>query len=278
MRMARMPAKVQNTAKVCRTARRLATDKQDTGCETHIEEGQVTVAKGRDGIAQQSDGQKGQPDLVCLGAPDLLALGVGKDIDAGNIKQGGSELHSKSDGDVADDIAPAANVGAEPANLCGRKHKGLVVDTSGGGIHACDFSQRSGDTENDQGDNDPAPNDNGRAAALERIVERRSETVGDRGEHKGHEGDMPSGTSAHQLGLVAHGLEEPIGIVRVVAGRRPYLGGGHNGGGAGGGLWAHWRVVFGVLAGPGRDGFGGRTAKQTTAGARRRILQTAGET
>jgi len=83
--------------------------------------------------------------------------------------------------------------------------------TSGSGIDTRDFTKRGSDTDDDEGDEDPAPDDVDGAAADERVDERGGEAVGDRGEHKGHEGDLERGAVARQLRLVSEVLEQLVG-------------------------------------------------------------------
>lgn len=215
---------------------------------TYIQNMQVAVAKGRDGVAEQGDGQEGQEDLVCLGAPDANTRLLLEHVHAGDEKERGAELHGQSDGDVADDICPAADVSGEPADAGRGEHKRLVVHAARGRVDGRDLAERRGDAEDDQTDEQPAPNDDDRSATLQRIIQRGGQAVGDGGEHERHEGDMPSRAGAHKLSLVAHGGEHSVGIVRFAAALgEPYIWG------AGSGIlgvWtAHDRVRSGFRSG-----------------------------
>lgn len=153
--------------------------------------------------------------------------------------------------------------------------------TSGRGIDARDFTERGSDADNDEGDEDPAPDDVDGAAADERVVERGGEAIGNGGEDKGHEGDLEGGAVARQLGLVAEVLEQLVGRLDVagrqaarglfelgvhVAGARGVVldvARGHGGrerareragGGGGGGDEGAWRQARGGRADEGRRG------------------------
>lgn len=82
--------------------------------------------------------------------------------------------------------------------------------TSGSGIDTRDFTKRRSDTDSDEGDCDPAPNDVHGAAPDEREDERSGQAVGDRGEHEGHEGDLERRAVSQQLGSVPKVFEELI--------------------------------------------------------------------
>lgn len=184
--------------------------------KTYIQVVKPAVAIDGDGVAEQRHAQKDEEDLVGGLLPDGLAgLGL-EDVDASDEEESGAKLHSEGDGDVAHDVGPAAEVGGDAADRGGRELEGLVVDAAGGRVDGRDLAQRGGHAEDDETDEHPAPDDDDGTSALKRVVERRGQAVGDRGQHEGHEGDVPGRAGAHQLGLVAEGFEQLVG--RVVVG------------------------------------------------------------
>lgn len=106
-------------------------------------------------------------------------------------------------------------------NRANKKGEEVVASTSGSRIDARDFTQRRSNTDDDEGDGEPSPDDVDRTTSDERVVESRSQTVGNRSQHKGHEGDLKGGTVARKLRLVSEGLEE--GISRLGFGRASNL-------------------------------------------------------
>jgi hypothetical protein len=91
----------------------------------------------------------------------------------------------------------------------------LVVDASSCRIDTGDFTKRSSDTDNNERDGEPSPDNVDGTAANQRVSQGCSETVGNRSEDEGHEGDLESRTVSRQLSLVAKVLEELIGSVWV---------------------------------------------------------------
>lgn len=183
------------------------------GGASHIQPGQPAVSKGRHGIAEEGDGEEDEVDLVGFTGEDTDARLRFEDVDACHDEESGSELDRESNGNVANYEAPATDPRSDFAIRRWRDHEGLVVDASTCGVDAGDLAQRGSDTHDDQGDGEPAPDDVGGPSADDGVVEGRGQTVGDGGEDKGHEGDLQGGPRAHQLGLVAHGGEQLVGIV-----------------------------------------------------------------
>lgn len=87
------------------------------------------------------------------------------------------------------------------------------LHTASRGIDTGDFAKRGSDADDNQRDENPTPDDDNGAAANDGVDEGGGEAVGNRGENKGHEGDLGGRAIARQLGLVAQGLEEVVGIV-----------------------------------------------------------------
>lgn len=195
--------------------------------KTYIQVVKPAVAIDGDGVAEQRHAQKDEEDLVGGLLPDGLAgLGL-EDVDASDEEERGAKLHSEGDGDVAHDVGPAAEVGGDAADRGGRELEGLVVDAAGGRVDGRDLAQRGGHAEDDETDEHPAPDDDDGTSALQRVVERRGQAVGDRGQNEGHEGDVPGRAGAHQFGLVAEGFEQLVGRVVVgigLAGARRWCG------------------------------------------------------
>lgn len=141
----------------------------------------LITTRGND-VADDSNTHEGQENLPCRRAgfttPDTIAVLIGKHIDARHEEECRSELHSQSDGNVTDHIAPTANVSTDSPYPGRRKHKRLVVYASGRWVHAGNFSQGRSNTEDDERHENPTPDDNRRTTALQGIVERCCETVG----------------------------------------------------------------------------------------------------
>lgn len=182
-----------------------------------VEPWQPPVAQGRDGVAQEGDGQEDEEDLIRLGGEDALAGAVLEDADAGNQEQGSAEVDGKGDGHVADDVQPATDPAGHTPPPGRREHKGLVVDAAGGRVDAGDLAQGRGHAQDDARHGEPAPDDVGRATTGQRIVHCRRETVGDGCQHKGHEGDLQSRAVARHLGGVSEGFEELVGRGHIAA-------------------------------------------------------------
>lgn len=138
-----------------------------------------------------------------------------EDIDARNQEKRGSEIDGEGNGDVSNHIRPAANPRDNLSAPDGREHETLVVYTPSGWVDGGDFTKRDGDAENNNRDGDPTPDDICGPTTDERVEEGRSQTVGDRGQHKGHEGHLESGTVSLQFGFVAHGMEQLVGRVDI---------------------------------------------------------------
>lgn len=94
-----------------------------------------------------------------------------------------------------------------------------VVSTSGSGIDTGDFTERRSNTDDDYGDGNPAPKDIDGSATDQGVVEGRRETVWDRGEDEGHEGDLEGRSVSGELRLVAQVLEQLVGRVGAVGAR-----------------------------------------------------------
>ena len=85
--------------------------------------------------------------------------------------------------------------------------------TSSSRINTRNLAQRRRNADNKQRHGDPTPDNVDGPATNERIRKRRGETVGDRREHKGHEGDLQRRPVPRELGLVAKVLECLVGLV-----------------------------------------------------------------
>lgn len=107
-----------------------------------------------------------------------MVVVLGKDVDARDEEQSGTEVDGQGNGDVADQVCPAADPTSNPTPFSGRKHKGLVVDTSGGRVDTGDFTQRRGDADNNGRDSNPAPDDVDGTAAGYGVDKGGCETVG----------------------------------------------------------------------------------------------------
>ena len=180
-----------------------------------INPGKPLVTERRDSIAQESQAKEDKEDLVRLSRHDTNARALLEDIDTADDEEGGTEVHGESDGDVSNDIEPATNPASNATPSRRRKHKGLVVNTSSGRIDTGDFTERASNTDNDEGDGEPAPDDVDGTASNQRVNQGGSETVGDGSEDEGHEGDLEGRAVTRQLSLVAEVLEELISTLSV---------------------------------------------------------------
>jgi len=227
------------------------------GIGSHVKQRQPLVTKRRDGIAQQGDGKEDQEDLPVGALENTVALGILEDIDTRDEEQCSSEVHGQGDCDLADEEQPATDPACNTAPLGGGEHESLVVDTcthdmintitfndvprevegipdrqgeavqnkagqwsctSSSGIDTGDFTERRSDADNDERDGDPSPDNIDGTTANNWETKTSSETVGNRREDEGHEGDLESRTITRQLGLVAQVLEEIIGGDVVASG------------------------------------------------------------
>lgn len=125
--MARRPAKVQKTAIVwgkVRTRGRL----WGLG-QAHIKHGQPPVSKGRHSVAQQGDAKEDEVGLIRGSLEDSRAICLFKHIDTSDEEQGGTEVHRERNGNVTDEIQPAADPAGNATPAGGGQHERLVVDT-----------------------------------------------------------------------------------------------------------------------------------------------------
>lgn len=70
-------------------------------CVTYIQNRKPFVAEGADQVAEKSDTQEDKEGLPGVGLEDADALVIHEDIDAANEEKRSSELHGKSDRDLA---------------------------------------------------------------------------------------------------------------------------------------------------------------------------------
>lgn len=239
--IAMRPAKVQKIAAVFKQSiSNHYVHKRRRGGQAYINPGKPLVTKRRDSIAQESQAKEDKEDLVRLSRHDTNARAFLEDIDTADDEEGGTEVHGESDGDVSNDIEPATNPASNATPSRRRKHEGLVVNTcsitrsvtcffsqwdaskweesvftSSGRIDTGDFTERASNTDNDEGDGEPAPDDVDGTASNQRINQGRSETVGNGCEDEGHEGDLEGRAVTRQLSLVAEVLEELISTLSV---------------------------------------------------------------
>lgn len=242
--MAIRPAKVQKIAAVFgQSISNLYVHKRRKGGQAYINPGKPLVTERRDSIAQESQAKEDKEDLVRLSRHDTNARALLEDIDTADDEEGSTEVHGESDGDVSNDIEPATNPASNATPSRRRKHKGLVVNTysitrsvtcfsfsfsqwdaskweesvftSSGRIDTGDFTERASNTDNDEGDGEPSPDDVDGTASNQRKKKGRSETIGDGCEDEGHEGDLEGRAVTRQLSLVAEVLEELISTLSV---------------------------------------------------------------
>lgn len=159
--------------------------------QTYIQKRQNLVTQRRDSVTQQGNSQKHQKDLVRLSLPDIRAVLVLEDIDTSDEKQRRTEVYRQSDRDVSHHVGPSADIRRHPPIFRRSNHERLVIDAASRGIDRGDFAQRSRHAQDDGRDDDPAPDDHDRPAVLQRVVHGGGQAVGNRGQHKGHEGHVP---------------------------------------------------------------------------------------
>jgi hypothetical protein len=113
---------------VSATILRFHTQGGEREVQAYINPREVLVAERRDSIAQESQGEEDQEDLVGFSGHDTNAGARLKDIDARDDEEGGSEVHGESDCDVSNEIEPATDPACNAAPSRGGKHESLVVD------------------------------------------------------------------------------------------------------------------------------------------------------
>lgn len=101
---------------------------------TYIEPWQPLVTKRGNQIAENGDAEENEEDLVGLSSKNTVSILVLEDIDAPNKEERGSEIDSEGDGDVTDNIQPAANPTSNATVFGRRQHESLVVNTYGQAI------------------------------------------------------------------------------------------------------------------------------------------------
>jgi hypothetical protein len=188
--------------------------------EPHIEPRQPAVSEGGYQVAKEGDAKENQVSLPSGTGEDANA-GLGfEHVDACTKEQGSGEVDGEGNGNVSHYKGPSADPRCDSAVGRRRQHEGLVVNAAAGGVDARDLTQRSSHTENDQRDAEPPPDDADGPCTGDGVEQGRRQTVGHRGQDEGHEGDLEGRPGSHQLGLVAHGLQQVVGIVArtVVAG------------------------------------------------------------
>lgn len=114
-----------------------------------------------------------------------------ENVNAANEEESGTEVHGQGDGDVSEEVRPATDPGEHAAVLGRRDHEGLVVNTTGGRVNRSDLTKRCSHGNHDETHGHPTPDDVCRSTAVERVDEGSGQTVGNCGEHTGHEGDLP---------------------------------------------------------------------------------------
>jgi len=184
-----------------------------------INPGKVFVSKRRDGVAQESEAEEDEEDLVGLSRHDTDTGARLEDIDARDNEEGGTEVDGQSNCNVSNDVEPTTDPACNATPSRRGEHESLVVDTSSSRIDAGDFTKRRSYTNNDERDSEPSPNNVDGTAANQRISQGCSETVGNGSEDEGHEGHLESRAVSRQLSLVAQVLEELIGSVCVAGAR-----------------------------------------------------------
>lgn len=184
---------------------------------TYIQHGQPSVHETCHDIAQESDAQEDQKDLVGLSGKDVFPGTCLKNVDAGNQEQGRAEVHGECDGHIAHDVGPAANPACNPAPRRRCQHKCLIVHATCGWIDAGDFAQRHGHAEDDGGYSNPTPDDVGRTTTDQGVVHCRAKTIRDSSKDEGHEGDLQSRSISCHFGGISEGFEKLVGRYDLAA-------------------------------------------------------------
>lgn len=97
--------------------------------QSHVEPREPSVSQGRDSIAQESDGEEDQENLVRLASKDANA-GCGlENVDTTNEEESCTKVHGESDCNVANDEQPTTDPTGKTAPFGWGQHEGLVVYT-----------------------------------------------------------------------------------------------------------------------------------------------------
>lgn len=177
-------------------------------------------------MGQQGDGQEDQERLIGLEIiRDAHTGGLFKNIKAANEKQCGAKVHSESDGDVSSHIRPTTDPRGDATAPERRQDERLIVSgrlncqrdlhlpreqargqsyahSTSSWIDRGNLRERNSDTDDEERDEDPAPDNVGGTTGNERIVEGGGETVRHRRENEAHKGDLPDGAITRQFGLI----------------------------------------------------------------------------
>lgn len=96
---------------------------------SHVKPGEPAIAQSRNSVAQNGDAQEDEVYLVRLARKDAYAGLALKDIDARDEEESRAEVDGQGNGDVSNDIQPAADPAGYAPPVGGSEHEGLVVDT-----------------------------------------------------------------------------------------------------------------------------------------------------
>ena len=170
-------------------------------------------------MGQQRDGevdQVGLPGLEVIG--DAGPVGVLEDAETRDKQQGGSKVDGQGNGDVSGDIGPAADPRGHATAPQRRQDKGLVVDTTGGGVDGGDLGQGKGDAHDQEAHEHPAPDDIDGAAGGDRVEQRGGQSIGYGGQDEAHKSDLPDGAVTRQFRDITQILQRLIGLDGVTGG------------------------------------------------------------
>ena len=163
--------------------------------DTYIEQRQPPVTKSRDQVDQDGDSEENEVNLVVGGIEDTSLLTISasgtEDVKTADGEKGSTKVHRQGDGDVSKEVSPATDPGEHTAVLGRRNHESLIVDTTSSREDGSNLTKRCGDCDHDGAHGHPSPDDVGGTAAVKRVDKGSGQTVRDRGQHAGHEGDLP---------------------------------------------------------------------------------------
>jgi hypothetical protein len=94
-----------------------------------INPGKVFVSKRRDGVAQESEAEEDEEDLVGLSRHDTDTGARLEDIDARDNEEGGTEVDGQSNCNVSNDVEPTTDPACNATPSRRGEHESLVVDT-----------------------------------------------------------------------------------------------------------------------------------------------------
>ena len=173
-----------------------------------VEKVEITRAESIDQRTDEHDSPEAQHRLPLVGDEVLIEDGDGAEDELGTRK-----IDGQGDGPVADEGEPAVDEADEGRPLGTAEHGAPVVNTSCSGEDGAYLGEGGGDTERDEGDQDPAVENGDGLAIGEGDVHRRGQAEGHSHNGKGQAENAEHAEVPWQLALVAQPREGLIGLV-----------------------------------------------------------------